>query len=65
MSKGRIKMKIDTSGAVAINMTDFKKCKDKTKEILNELQMDADTIQLAEEEVATTVGSNATVGVKR
>jgi hypothetical protein len=65
MSRGTIKLEIEVNGAVAIDMTDFKNCKDKTKELMNELEMDAENITLKEEEVQTVSTSNNNVNVKR
>ena len=62
---GKIKMTIDVGGAVAIDMSGFKKCSDKTKELMKDLEMDVSDMRLKEEEVQQVTTNQNRVNVKR
>jgi hypothetical protein len=65
MAKGTIKMVIDTNGATNIDMSNFKKCSDKTKELMKNMDMEVETMDLKDEVVENVTTSTNNVNVKR
>ena len=62
---GKIKIEIQTNGALSVDMSEFKNCADKTKELMKELDYEVDNMHLKEEEVQTVSTSGNRVNVKR
>jgi len=50
---GSIKVIIDQNGALVVDMSNFKSCSDKTMQLMQQLDVEADNIKLKEEEVET------------
>lgn len=63
--KGKIRVEIGRSGETKIDMSNFKNCSDKTKELLQVMDMEANSIDLKDEEVQTVTTSTSGVNVRR
>ena len=64
MSKGRIKLTIAPNGAVQSDMSGFKTCASKTKEVLKTMDVEADDITTREKEENVQQVSTAQTRVK-
>lgn len=61
---GTIRIEIEPNGAVKADLSNFKKCEQKTEELMKSLDFTVDKMKLKTEEVQTVSTSTVTVGIK-